>query len=326
MSVIKRILSPFRNFLFSYTNREFLFFLFFLFLSAAFWLSISLKETYESEIDVPISLVNVPKNAIIINNIDDTLRVVIRDDGFALLSYKFSDRIHPVKIDFNTYADRHAGVGVVPMGDIQKILNGYIYNSSRITSIKYNSLKFTFNFGLKKLLPIQVAGKLITARSYYLSHVAFSPERVTVYGSRGLLDSLRSVFTMPLNIRNFNDTIVRKVRLQHIRGAKIEPSEVTIMIYPDILTEESIDVPIAAVNMPENKVLRMFPSHVRVQFTVGMSRFHSLRPENFRVVADYDDIILNSSDKCSLRLTRVPSDVSNAHLVTSQVDYLIEQQ
>lgn len=326
MSVIKRILSPFRNFLFSYTNREFLFFLFFLLLSAAFWLSISLKETYESEVEVPIRLVNIPKNAIVIDSIDDTLRVTVRDGGFAFASYKYSDRIKPVKIDFNTYANRQTETGVVPIADVQKSLNSILYSSSRITSIKYNNLTFSFNFGLKKLLPIQVAGVVKSARNYYLSHILFSPEHVAVYGSRNLLESLHTVSTVPLHITNFRDTIIKTVKLQQINGAKIVPSEVKIMIYPDILTEESIEVPIEAVNMPDDKMLRMFPSRIKISFTIAMSYFHSLKPNDFRVVADYNDILLNPSDKCNLKLTRVPPLISNAHLEMSQVDYLIEQQ
>ena len=61
-SEIKRISSLIRNFLFSIVNKEFLIFLFFLLLSGSFWLSMTLDETYEKEISVPIRLVNVPKN------------------------------------------------------------------------------------------------------------------------------------------------------------------------------------------------------------------------------------------------------------------------
>ena len=60
------------------------------------------------------------------------------------------------------------------------------------------------------------------------------------------------------------DTIQQTVELQTIKGVKIVPNTVKLTLYPDILTEEAIEVPITAVNMPQGKVLRTFPSRVKV--------------------------------------------------------------
>ena len=66
-----------RNFLFSALNKEFLIFLFFLFLSGAFWLMMALNETYEEELKVPVRLVNVPRNAVVTDEPADTVRVMV---------------------------------------------------------------------------------------------------------------------------------------------------------------------------------------------------------------------------------------------------------
>src|SRR3712207_6001934 len=71
-----------RNFLFSWLNREFLIFLFFLALSGLFWLLMTLNETYEAEISVPVRIVNVPRNIVLTTEVDDTFRVTVRDKGF----------------------------------------------------------------------------------------------------------------------------------------------------------------------------------------------------------------------------------------------------
>ena len=78
-----------RNFLFSWMNREFLVFLFFLILSGAFWLLMSLNETYEKEIEVPVQLVEVPKNVVLISDSTVNVRVAVRDKGFSLLAYLY---------------------------------------------------------------------------------------------------------------------------------------------------------------------------------------------------------------------------------------------
>ena len=106
-----------RNFLFGIVNKEFLIFLFFLALSGGFWLMMSLNETCEQDIPVPVRLVNVPSNAVITDNIDDTVMVTIRDKGFSIFSYLYGSKFRVVTLDFENYA-RKGGVGVIPASEI----------------------------------------------------------------------------------------------------------------------------------------------------------------------------------------------------------------
>lgn len=120
--------------------------------------------------------------------------------------------------------------------------------------------------------------------------------------------------------------MVQEVGLKPIRGVKMVPDRVKMALYPDILTEENIEVPIKAINMPDGKTLRTFPAKVRVQFIVGASLFRSIKDSDFEVVADYNDFASHPSDKCSLLLRKTPPTVLKAHLEMNRVDYLIEQQ
>ena len=91
-----------RKFLLAFANKKFLIFLFFLFLSTIFWLSIALNEVVEKEISVPIRLVNVPQNAVITTPLPDSVRVTLRDKGFALLSYLYGDKLHSIAISYQS--------------------------------------------------------------------------------------------------------------------------------------------------------------------------------------------------------------------------------
>ena len=79
------------------------------------------------------------------------------------------------------------------------------------------------------------------------------------------------------------------------------------------------------INMPEDKVLRTFPSRVTVSFVTGVNNYRNLKASDFRVVADYNEIMAHPSEKCNLHLQRTPSGISRATLLTTQADYLIEQ-
>lgn len=322
----KNIYRAIRNFLFSQLNKEFLFFLFFLFLSSIFWLMMTLNETYEQEICVPVKLTNVPKNVIITTEIEDTIKATVRDKGYTLAGYLYGDRINPVTINFNTYANKNTGYGMVPQVDILKFLTQRLRASSKISAVKPDRLDFYFSYGTAKVVPVKLEGSIIPDQSYYLARTHISPENVTVYANNKLLDSLKYVLTEAVDIKNFNDTVQCEVKMAHKRGIKVIPDKITLTLYPDILTEEVIEVPIRTINTPEGKVLRTFPSRVKIRFTVGASMFRKVKAEHFLVVVDYNDIAAHPSDKCRLQLRNMPQAVRNARLEIQNIDYIIEQQ
>lgn len=323
---LTQIINMVRNFLFSSANMEFLTFFFFLVLSTIFWLMTALNETYEREIGVPAYLVNIPKNVVVTSDMEDTVRVTVRDKGFALLAYTYGEGIRPINVNFQSAITRQSGYGVVSSQELMKMINQRFSGSSKIVQVKPDRLDFYYNYGLSRQVSVKMSGHVVPGKSFYLARTRFWPEKVTVYGSKQALDSLRFVKTVPINITNFNDTVLRTVALETIKGVKIVPNTVRIGLYPDILTEENIEVPITAINMPEGKVLRTFPQRVTVNFIVGASMFRSISPEQFAVVVDYNEIIDHPSDKCSIHLRETPQGVRNARLKMTQVDYLIEEQ
>ena len=60
-----RALEKVRNLLLRILNKQFLIFLFFLILSSVFWLIMTLNETYEKEMTIPLRLAGVPRKVVI---------------------------------------------------------------------------------------------------------------------------------------------------------------------------------------------------------------------------------------------------------------------
>ena len=322
MRSVRNILKAVRNFLFSGLNKEFLIFLFFLALSGAFWLLMTLNETMEREFKIPMRLSGVPRNAVITGELPDTVRVTVRDKGFTLVTYDF----RPLVFRFSNYADEDEGKGVIPLTDVQKQVLSQMYGSSKLLQVKPGAFDFYFTYGTSKKVPVVFRGKITTNKSYYLAHTEFYPSMVTVYANKQQLDKLQTVEIEPFNYRNLQDTIRQAVKIRKIRGVKIVPPTVRLSVYPDVLTEEAIEVPITAINMPPGMVLRTFPSKVTVRFTIGASLFRTIKPSLFKVVVDYEELAANPSDKCTLQLRSVPRSVSKASLEIDRVDYLLEQQ
>ena len=326
MKRLGEVWSLIKVFLFSKANKEIILFLFFLALSGVFWLFITLNETYEKEFSIPVSFVNVPKNAVLTSDETDTVKMTIRDKGIALFLYQFSDRLKKIPLNFNTYSHTN-GSGFISAQELQKLVYQRLYSSSKIVSAKPERLEFFYNYGAKKKVPVRWSGRVIPEEMYFISRVEYSPDSVTIFASESKLDSINLVYTEQLNYANFRDTLIIDCHINKIKGVKVVPDHVKVSFFTDVLTEEQIDgIPIKGINMPEGKVLRTFPSRVSVTFVTGVSVYRNLHPDDFTVVVDYNDLKKNPSEKCQLYLKEVPPGISRARLAVSQVDYLIEAQ
>ena len=315
-----------KEFLFTNTSKEFLSFLFFLALSGIFWLSLTLNDTYEREFDIPVSVVGVPKNAVLTSDEVDTVRVTIRDKGIILVAYQFSEAVKHIELPFRNYTHNN-GTGIIPASEIQKRIYQRLSSTSKITAIKPEKMEFYYNYGSKKQVPVRWSGRIIPEELYFISRVVYEPDSVTIFASDDKLDSISMVYTEQLNYANFRATLTVNCNLAKLKGVKTVPDHVRIRFYTDVLTEERISgIPIVGVNMPEGKVLRTFPAKTSVNFVAGVSVYRNLKPEDFTVIVDYDEIRRNPSEKCRIYLKNVPSGISRAKLETNMVDYLIESQ
>lgn len=306
-------------------SKEILIFIFFLILSSIFWLILTLNETYEREIKVTIKIKGIPKNIVLTSNETDTLRVVVRDKGWMLIRYLY-EKNRNINIVFKNY-DHGNGYGIVPASDVKRMINQQLEMSTSISSVKPDRWEFFYNNGERKRVPVRWTGRVIPEQLYFISHVQYWPDSVDIYSSREKLDSINVVYTEMLNYVGFRDTLIVTCKTSHPKDVKVVPDQVRIGFYTDVLTEESIDgIPIKAINMPAGKVLRTFPPKVKVRFVTGVSQFRTLRPEDFTVIADYEEISQKPSDKCNIYLKVIPHGISRAVLDTKEVDYLIEEE
>ena len=319
----RSVMQILKNFLLSNINKQLFTFLFFLILSAIFWLILTLNEGYEKELKIPVRIVNVPKNVMLTSPSVDTVRATVRDQGWVLLNYMFGEYNNNVKIDFRNY-DKTFGKGVVPNADLKRLIEQSLESSSKVTAVKPEKLEYFYNNGEHKRVPVHWNGRVIPEQLFFISHVDYKPDTVDVYTSREKLDSIRIVYTEPLNYVGFRDTLLVDCKLAHAADVKVVPERIQVVFHTDLLTEESIDVPIKCINLPAGKTLRTFPAKVRVNFVAGVSQIRELTADEFTVVADYLEIEQKASEKCNIYLKEVPHGISRATLNTKQVDYLIE--
>lgn len=312
-----------KAFLLKYSSRKTLIFLFFCILSGFFWMMLSLNEIMEKDVAINVTLTGIPHDVVITSDETDTVRLTLRDKGYQLGAYLFGNKLKPIAVKFSTYANDNGRV-VIPAAELLRIISKQLYGSTQVVAMKPDKLEFFFNYGANKRVPVRFQGKVNMGDNYYLSATRIMPDSVTIYANDEQLEQIQHVNIEPLNIDNMTDTVRTTAKIERPKGVKAVPPKVNVELHSDVMTEKTIEVPIKCINIPENKVLRTFPSKVPVRFVVGAGKYRTITAEGFLVVADYEELSSTPGEKCKLYLKATPNGVTNARLEINSVDYLIE--
>ena len=320
-----RTLEKIRSFLLAKKSREFLIFLFFVFVSFCFWLLQVLNDDYETEFSVPLRIKNVPDNVVLTSDFPKELKIGVKDRGTVLVNYLLGQTLYPVTIDFEDYADKGNQIRI-PSQVLNKRITSQLNQSTKLSTIKPDTLELIYTRGQAKKVPVRLRGEVKAERQYYISDIIFSPDSVMVYAPKEILDTITAAYTEALYIEHMADTTRRHTSLMPVKGARFTPSYDDITFLVDMYSEKVVEVPVLGINFPDDKVLRTFPSKIHVTFQVGLSQFKNVTENDFKVVIDYLKLSEEKSDKCKPVLIQSPLNVNHIRVSPQEIDYIIEQK
>lgn len=322
----KKLYTTVKNFLLGPKNKEFLIFLLFFFVSAAFWLLQSLNEEFEVRLKVPLKLEHVPSDVVITSELPQELSVAVKDKGTVLVRYLYGTELAPVRVDYGDYDRGEPGGRVsVQLADVLKKVQAQVLSSTQIVSVKPDTLEYFFSKGARKKVPVRLSGSVSTSPEYYLQRIGFVPDSVEVLAPEAILDTITEAPTVPVYLEGLEADKKVVLGLHRARGAKFIPDRVEMNAKVDLYTEKTVAVPVIGINFPGSKDLRTFPSKVNITFRVGMSRFKDITEDDFVLAVTYEELLKVDSTKLKLHLKSMPAGVSNVRIEPPEVDYLIEQ-
>ena len=111
------------------------------------------------------------------------------------------------------------------------------------------------------------------------------------------------------------------LRLRSILGRKTGHES---KIYPGF-AEKEFNIPIELINQPEGVKVKLFPPKTKVRATIPMSVIGNIRVSDFRLIADYNQILNGQTQKLELFIQKKPSGVKQIILEPNEVNYLIRK-
>lgn len=320
-----KALNGIRSFLLAKKSREFLIFLFFVFVSFCFWLLQVLNDDYETELSIPLRMKNVPENVVLTSELPKELKIGVKDRGTVLVNYLLGQTIYPVMIDFEEYSDKGNQVQI-PSSSLSKRIASQLNQSTKLFAIKPDTLDLIYMRGEGKKVPVRLRGEVKAEPQYYISDIVFTPDSVMVYAPKNILDTITSAYTEMLYMEEISDTTRHRAELMPVKGVRFTPSYSDVMFLVDMYSEKTVEVPVQGINFPEDKILRTFPSKVQVTFQIGLRQFKNVTAKDFLVVVDYNTLREEKSEKCKPVLLESSPNAKHVRVIPQEIDYIIEQK
>lgn len=320
-----KILERIRSFLLAKKSREFLIFLFFVFVSFCFWLLQVLNDDYETEFSIPVRMKNVPENVVLTSELPSEIKIGVKDRGTVLVNYLWGQTFYPLSIDFKEYSDKGSQVSI-PVSGLAKHISSQLNQSTKLLTFKPDTLEFIYTKGAGKKVPVKLRGEVKAERQYYISDTIYTPDSVMAYAPKNILDTITAAYTMPVEWLNVADTTRSRIKIVPFKGTRFIPDYADVALMVDVYAEKTVEVSVEGINFPSDKMLRTFPSKVQVSFQVGLSRFKEVDAEDFLVVVDYKELQKEKTEKCKLELKEYPSYVNHVRMNPKELEYIIEQK
>lgn len=314
-----------KDFLLTKQCREFFIFLIFFGIAGAYWLLQTLNNDFETNVTFAVRLKNMPDNAVVTTGPPTEVHVLIKDKGTVLLNYFLGKRFYPITIDYDDYRDAEDCLLRICGDDLRREIQSQLNASTLLLTVTPDTLDVYYSKGKAKRVPVRLQGTVSAASQYYLSDTIFSPDSVWVYAPSEVLDTLKFVCTLPLSDTHIADTLVRRLPLMSRRAMKCVPDEVEVTLPVDIFTEKTVEVPLEGIGFPPGKVLRTFPSKVKVSFQTGLRHFRQVDAGDFHLYVTYEELLRLGNEKYTVKIGDLPGGVSNVRVEPAQVDFLIEQ-
>lgn len=321
---IKTILSNASNHLSRLWNGQLLAFLFFLGLSAAFWVFNAGKEQIEHPFTVAIDLIDVPDNVVITTEPPRTVTLMLRDEAFTLMNYKYRRLSRPrVKISWRD-VQKPSGHVQLLTADVLASVKDMLQSTTEVLATDPDTIEFYYSYGHSKALDVCLQGIIRPDSAYALIATDVSPRKVTAYASQAILDTLTGAYLRPLNVTQLKDSAHYDVAFVPVKGVKFVPNHVRVTALADRLVDKTVQVMVRGVNFPAGKVLRTFPPKVDVSFQIGAKFYNSIDASAFTIAINYADLLELDGNVCPIRLRSTPEGVQRARIQPAEVEFIIE--
>lgn len=302
-------------------------FLLFLLFSTVAWLIDNLSESFVSNTAFVLEYVNTPEEFLLTKKPKPTVDVRVKAIGFQFVGFEIRKR--KIQIDLSKVNVRDGRYYILPK-IYRKQIENQLPKSMELLEMDNDTLFIDLIGLVVKKVPVIPRTTINLAKNYMLDGpISVEPPMVTIRGPKSEIDSIESIRTSVIGLENITEDFAQEHALvlnNALTKSSVTPTKVTISGKVFRFSEKVVSVPIVMLNVPDNIKARMFPDEVKVLCQGTIASLKSLYTNDFRIIADFGQVEQASENRLPLRMENFPENLSNATLLTKEVEFILRRE
>lgn len=308
-----------------FKSRKINVFLLFLLLSFTILIFTKLSKQYTNTVVFHIKKVNVPPEAVILNDSNTTLHITLKTHGFGWLKYYFTTP--SIRIDF---AEE---VSQTPSKFIWSKSESYLKNTQfgkqvELLNIKPDTLIFRYDVNMVKKVPVILNSEISYSPGFdVFDSIKTQPDSITVIGAKELVSKIKKIETDVFKLNEVKANIKKPVGLKlppKNVGLKFSDKTVSVEANVERFTEGTLKIPVTLLNVPEGLSLNYFPKIVSITFYTSLNNFNTITLKDFKVVCDFSKVTPEQTFLIP-ELAKAPKTVKNVKINQQHVEFIIKE-
>jgi YbbR domain-containing protein len=301
-----------------------------LLISTLFWFLLAFNGHYSATLKVPVEYINMPKERMLIEKLPTEVEITISGSGYQLISYWMQPKNAKVLLDGRNIGTKPSAKTNIAFLTTYTGIDFFNreHGDVKALHIQPDTLFLSFfNRGSKKV-PVRLDLDLGFQKQYYFTDsIHIQPDSITISGPITRLDSIHSIYTEQLKLRDVNKSASYTLKLiQNDSALAYEPSSVDVRLSVDQFTEVVFDIPIRVEHLLSSDSLDIFPNTIQLSCLVALKNFSQLKPSSFIVAADAFDLRNSRTKSLKLYLRQAPDYVKNVQLKPESVEFIIRMK
>lgn len=256
-------------------------FLLCLFLSAMFWLVIQLSREGQGSFAQPISIIDVPEGLFLSRQSHANIRYLVRTTGARMLTSRYfvpTDTFYVNASGLPQMTRDGSSVHYLTRASIAFRVSNQLRPDIELINVWPDTLFVEMVPAMQKKVNVQLLSDISFERRFQqYGPVRLEPDSVWITGPVNIIDTLTTVYTLPVVLEGLNATRQLRVDLQRPEGledARLSREYIQVEIPVEEFTESSTEVALR-VRCPENSPMArrdmvLFPPRVTVTYLVAL--------------------------------------------------------
>lgn len=255
--------------------------------SIILWASISLSDSYYTNIEVKLTLTNFIDGYTTGSNIPEKVKLRVRGQGWRLVSINVGP-----ETEFRVSVSRDSGQQNISLYNYLEA-NRWLLSDVDIINLSPDSLNFFVERIMTRKLPVASGLNLDFKPGYDLaSDIILQPDSVIVQGPLSYLRTKKEIRTENKSLGVLDSKINTEVTLEKLTGFEYSTNLVDVTLDVQRIVDKQFEnIQVDVLDIPTGREVVLLPNKININLRGGIEILGKLKPDQFRAYVKYKTLV-----------------------------------